>query len=107
MAKPTRGRPPTDDTFKIGDPDAPITGITTTFMSTLDVLKRSLAAGHNFVITHGSTFWSADDVVTHLRDDPLHQNKVNFLEKNRMVVWSFHDHWHARRPDGLLQDGIK
>jgi putative NIF3 family GTP cyclohydrolase 1 type 2 len=94
---------PTADEFKIGDPDAPITGITTTFMSTLDLLQRSAAAGNNFVITHEPTFWSAADVVSDLRDDPLYDYKVNFLEKNKMVVWRFHDHWHAHRPaDGIF-----
>jgi putative NIF3 family GTP cyclohydrolase 1 type 2 len=95
-------RAPTADEFKIGDPDAPITGITTTFMSTLDLLQRSVAAGNNFVITHEPTFWSAADVVFDLRDDALYEHKVNFIEKNKMVVWRFHDHWHAHRPDGIF-----
>src|SRR6266480_3755384 len=95
-------RTPTADEFKIGDPDAPITGITTTFMSTLDLLERSVAAGNNFVITHEPTFWSAADVVSDLRDDPLYRFKLNFIEKNKMVVWRFHDHWHARRSDGIF-----
>ena len=96
-------RTPTADEFKIGDPDAPITGITTTFMSTLDLLERSAAAGNNFVITHEPTFWSAADMVSDLRDDSLYRHKVNFIEKHKMVVWRFHDHWHARRPsDGIF-----
>jgi putative NIF3 family GTP cyclohydrolase 1 type 2 len=93
---------PTADEFKVGDPDAPITGITTTFMSTLDLLQRSAAAGNNFVITHEPTFWSAADVVSDVRDDPLFDHKLNFIQKNKMVVWRFHDYWHARRPDGIL-----
>jgi putative NIF3 family GTP cyclohydrolase 1 type 2 len=95
-------RTPTADEFKIGDPDVPITGITATFMSTLDLLERSVAAGNNFVITHEPTFWSAADAVSDLRDDPLYEYKVNFLERNRMVVWRFHDHWHAHHPDGIF-----
>ena len=95
-------RTPTADEFKTGDPDAPITGITTTFMSTLDLLQRSVAAGNNFVITHEPTFWSAADVVSGLRDDPLYDYKLNFIEKNRIVIWRFHDHWHAHRPDGIF-----
>lgn len=71
-------------------------------MSTLDVLQRSAAAGNNFVITHEPTFWSAADVVSDLRDDPLYEHKVNFIEENKMVVWRFHDHWHAHRPDGIF-----
>ena len=93
---------PTADEFKTGDPDAPITGITTTFMSTLDLLEHSVAAGNNFVITHEPTFWSAADVVSDLRDDPLYVHKLNFIEKNKMVIWRFHDHWHAHRPDGIF-----
>ncbi len=93
---------PTSDDFKVGDPDAPITGITTTFMSTLDVLQRSVAAGNNFVISHEPTFWSAADVVSDLRDDPLYHYKLDFIRKNKMVVWRFHDHWHAHRPDGIF-----
>lgn len=93
---------PTADDFKVGDPDAPIAGITTTFMSTLDLLQRSVAAGNNFVITHEPTFWSAADVVSDVRDDPLYEYKVNFIEKNKLVVWRFHDHWHAHRPDGIF-----
>ncbi|HLO01166.1 MAG TPA: Nif3-like dinuclear metal center hexameric protein [Pyrinomonadaceae bacterium] len=93
---------PTADEFKVGDPDVPISGITTTFMSTLDLLERSMAAGNNFVITHEPTFWSAADVVSDLRDDPLYEFKLNFIEKNKMVVWRFHDHWHAHRPDGIF-----
>src|SRR5437764_14491086 len=49
---------PTADDFKIGDRDAPITGITTTSMSTLNVLDRSIPAGNNSVITHEQTVGS-------------------------------------------------
>ena len=93
---------PTADEFKVGDPDAPITGITTTFMSTLDVLKQSAAAGNNFIITHEPTFWSANDQVASLREDRLYRVKLKFIEDNKLVIWRFHDHWHAHRPDGIF-----
>jgi putative NIF3 family GTP cyclohydrolase 1 type 2 len=92
----------TADDFKVGDPDAPITGITTTFMSTLDVLKQSAAAGSNFIITHEPTFWSANDEVATLREDRLYRAKLKFIEENNLVIWRFHDHWHAHRPDGIF-----
>lgn len=96
-------RTPTADDFKAGDPDVPVTGITTTFMSTLDVLERSVAAGNNFIITHEPTFWSANDEVAVLRDDPLYKTKLDFIRSNRLVVWRFHDQWHAHRPaDGIF-----
>ena len=93
---------PTADTIKIGDPDETITGVTTTFMSTFDLLQRSQKAGNNFVISHEPTFWSSSDVVADLRDDPLYKLKVDFCETNRMVVMRYHDTWHARRPDGIF-----
>src|SRR5271163_1821308 len=71
MAKEVGVKPfwPTADTIKIGNPDQVITGVTTTFMSTLDLLQRSINAGNNFVISHEPTFWSSSDVVADLRDD--------------------------------------
>jgi Glycosyl hydrolases family 2 len=38
------------NTFKAGGPDTEIQGIATTFMCTLDLLQRALAAGMNMVI---------------------------------------------------------
>src|SRR5579863_4408863 len=54
-------REPTVDTFKAGDPDTPVEGIATSFMATLDVLKRSAAAGKNLVISHEPTFYNHED----------------------------------------------
>jgi putative NIF3 family GTP cyclohydrolase 1 type 2 len=25
-----------------------------------------------------------------------------FIAQHKLVVWRFHDHWHARKPDGIL-----
>ncbi len=94
-------RSPTVDTFKAGNPDTPIQGIATTFMATLDTLQRSAAAGRNFVITHEPTFWSHLDKTDDFRDDPIYKFKMEFIESQNLVVWRFHDHWHARKPDGI------
>jgi len=74
-------------------------------MSTLSLLQRSAQAGNSFVISHEPTFWSANDGALELRGDPLLKAKMDFIEKNKMVVMRFHDHWHARRPDGFSPDG--
>jgi putative NIF3 family GTP cyclohydrolase 1 type 2 len=89
------------DTFKIAGPDAAVTGIACTFMSTLDVLQRASAAGKNMIITHEPTFWSDADLVQDLTEDPLYKYKLGFAVKNNLVVWRFHDHWHAMKPDGI------
>lgn len=87
------------DTFKAGSPDAEVKGITTTFMATLDLIQRAHAAGMNFVISHEPTFWNDADTVKDFTDDPIYKLKVDYCVKNKMVVWRFHDHIHAHRPD--------
>jgi putative NIF3 family GTP cyclohydrolase 1 type 2 len=95
-------RTPTVDTFKAGNPETAITGIATTFMATFDVLQRAAAAGKNLVITHEPTFWNHEDQTKAFAGDPVYAAKAAFIEKNRMVVFRFHDHWHMRRPDGIM-----
>lgn len=94
----------TVDTFKAGNPDTPITGIAVTMMATLDVLKRAAAAGNNLVITHEPTFFShldKSDELAQGESDPVLAEKRAFIEKHGLVIWRFHDHWHARTPDGI------
>ena len=91
----------TVDTFKAGDPDTPVTGIATSFMATLDVLQRAVAAGTNLVISHEPTFYSHLDETKDLTADPIFRVKMDFIAKNKLVVWRFHDHWHARQPDAI------
>jgi putative NIF3 family GTP cyclohydrolase 1 type 2 len=90
------------DTFKCGDPDTPVTGIATTFMATLDVLQRAHRAGKNFVISHEPTFWHDPEPIASMLDDPLYRLKVEFIEKNKMVVWRQHDQMHGVRPDPIF-----
>jgi putative NIF3 family GTP cyclohydrolase 1 type 2 len=93
----------TVDTFKAGSPDTPVTGIAVTMMATLDVLQRAAANGQNFVITHEPTFYNHLDVPEGMDpNDPVWKEKREFIEKHGMVVWRFHDHWHRRKPDGIL-----
>jgi putative NIF3 family GTP cyclohydrolase 1 type 2 len=93
----------TVDTFKAGNPDTPVTGIAVTMMATMDVLERAAANHENFVITHEPTFYNHLDVPEEMAaSDPVWAEKRAFIEKHNMVVWRFHDHWHERKPDGIL-----
>lgn len=94
-------REQTVDKIIAGSPDTPITGIATTMMATLDVMQRAAAAGRNMVITHEPTFYSHQDAIDQLKDDPTYQFKLDFIRKNNMVSFHFHDHWHAKKPDGI------
>ena len=92
----------TVDTFKAGNPDAPVTGVAVTMMATMDVLQRASAKGLNFIITHEPTFYAHEDVPEGIAEsDPVWAEKRAFIEKHGLVVWRFHDHWHMRKPDGI------
>jgi len=92
----------TVDTFKAGNPDTPVTGVAVTMMATMDVLQRASGRGLNFVITHEPTFYAHLDTPEGMPEsDPVWAEKRAFIEKHRMVVWRFHDHWHMRKPDGI------
>ncbi len=98
----------TVDTFKAGNPETRVTGIAVTMMATLDVLQRAAAKGANLVITHEPTFYNHLDRPEGMdENDAVWKEKREFIEKNGLVVWRFHDHWHLRTPDGILAGVVK
>jgi len=90
------------DTFKIGSPDMPVTGISTSFGGNLSVLQASVKAGLNMLITHEPTFWSDGDVVGRVQDDPLYRYKLDWANRNNIIVWRNHDNIHNMRPDMIF-----
>lgn len=100
-------RAQTVDNIIAGGAETVVRGIATSMMATLDVVQRAAAAGRNMVITHESTFYSHQDRIDELLQDATYQFKLDFLKKNDMVVFHFHDHWHARRPDGIATGMIR
>jgi putative NIF3 family GTP cyclohydrolase 1 type 2 len=91
----------TVDNIIAGTSETPVKGIATTMMATLDVIQRAAASGKNMVITHESTFFSHQDQTEQFQQDPTYKFKLDFLNRNNMVVFHFHDHWHRRNPDGI------
>jgi putative NIF3 family GTP cyclohydrolase 1 type 2 len=90
------------DRIIAGAPDTAVRGIATTMMATFDALKAAVAQNLNLVITHEPTFWSHQDNVQQLQNDALHKRKLEYIRANDLVVYHFHDHWHAKRPvDGI------
>jgi len=102
-------REKTVDTFKTGDPNTPVAGVAVTMMATLDVLQRAVTNGDNMVITHEPIFFN------HMLEQPEGMDpsdavwtaKKEFIEKNHLVIWKFHDHWHMRKPDGIQEGTVK
>jgi putative NIF3 family GTP cyclohydrolase 1 type 2 len=99
--------PNTVDTIKAGDPATPVTGIATTFLDTMDVLRQANRQGLNLVITHEPTFYNHRDSTTFFADDPVYKEKLAFTEQHHMVVFRLHDEIHATPPDpfgvGLIE----
>jgi putative NIF3 family GTP cyclohydrolase 1 type 2 len=94
-------RAETVDKIVAGDGSTAVKGIATTMMATLDVIQRASAAGKNLVITHEPTFWLHQDTTQGLDNDATLKFKRDFIAKNNMVVFRFHDHWHMMKPDGI------
>jgi putative NIF3 family GTP cyclohydrolase 1 type 2 len=98
----------TVDTFKAGAPETRVTGVAVTMMATLDVLQRAATKGQNLIITHEPTFYHHLDRPEGMDEsDAVWKEKRAFIEKNGLVIWRFHDHWHMRKPDGILAGMVK
>ena len=93
--------PHTVDTLKAGDPNTPVTGIATTFMATLEVLREAARRGDNLVISHEPTFYNHQDDQSTFADDPVYKEKLAFIESHHMVVYRLHDEIHSATPDHI------
>jgi putative NIF3 family GTP cyclohydrolase 1 type 2 len=96
-------REKTVDNLLTGSTETPVHGIATTMMATLDVVQRSVTAGNNMIITHETPFYLHQDNTDDIKDDSVLQYKMEYCKKNNVAIFHFHDHWHARHPDGIAQ----
>ena len=88
----------TADTFKAGNPLTAVSGIVTTSLATIDVMRRAVKAGANMIITSGPTFYSRNDrptppagrgrgAASPASPDPVFAAKNEFIRSNGLVVW--------------------
>ena len=96
---PGAPRTNTVDVVKAGDPAQACTGVVTTFLGTLDVLRKAKSLGANLVISHEPVFYNHLDKTDWLAGDRVYQAKRRFLDESRLVVWRAHDTWHTLKPD--------
>jgi putative NIF3 family GTP cyclohydrolase 1 type 2 len=97
----------TVDTFKIGRIDMPVTGVVSTFMATLPVMRKAVALGANFIVSHEPIFYNHLDDTSGLQADRIYQAKVRFATQHGLTVWRFHDHWHKIKPEPMSSASIK
>lgn len=93
----------TCDHIVIGNKNNEVKKIVTTFMATVDVIKEAIKIGANFIITHEPTWFTANDAVEWLENDPIYKEKRRLIEENNIVIWRFHDHMHIGKEDGIYR----
>jgi len=91
----------TVDTFKSGNPDDVVTGVAVCMFADMKVLQQAVANNCNLIIAHEPTFYSHLDETKTLENDQVFQDKMKFINENKLIIWRFHDHIHRTKPDGI------
>lgn len=97
----------TVDTLKAGSPDTVVTGIVTTMFATIQVIRKAIDQGANFIIAHEPTFYNHTDNTTWLQNDDVYQFKADLLKQHNIAVWRNHDYIHTLKPDGVMMGVLK
>jgi len=87
------------DGFKAGTPDAIVTGIATSVVATVEVLRRAAASGRNLVVVQEPTFYTAVEDGGNRAADAVYLGKKALVDERHLVVWRFSEHWNARKPN--------
>lgn len=95
--------PNTVDTLKSGSRDTVVTGIVTTMFATIDVIRKTIALGANFIIAHEPTFYNHQDATKWLENDDVYNYKADLLKQHNITVWRNHDDIHSLKVDGVFK----
>lgn len=96
----------TIDTLKSGNREIVVTGVVTTMFATIEVIRKAISLGANFIIAHEPTFYNHTDDTKWLADDDVYQYKMNLLKQHNIAVWRNHDYIHSLVPDGVLKGDV-
>lgn len=97
----------TCDQLIMGSFDTEVKGIVTSFMATVDVIKKTIEVGANFIITHEPTWFTGHDQTFWVENDPVYIEKRKLIEENKITIWRFHDHMHMCEVDGIYRGLLK
>jgi len=93
----------TCDLLITGNYDTEVTKIVTTFMATVEVIKKAIEIGANMIITHEPTWFTGIDKTDWLKNDPVYLKKKELIDKHNIAIWRFHDHMHMGTEDGIYR----
>lgn len=93
----------TCDRLMTGSYDMEVTKIVTTFMATVEVIKKAIDIGANLIITHEPTWFTGLDSTDWLENDPVYHKKRELIDKHNIAIWRFHDHMHMADEDGIYR----
>jgi putative NIF3 family GTP cyclohydrolase 1 type 2 len=88
-----------------GNWDYHVTGVVTTFMATVDMIRRAIDVGCNLIITHEPTYFTGVDRPDWLKDDAVFHRKKALIDHNKISIWRYHDHMHGGNAD-LIYTGL-
>ncbi|MBS1527191.1 MAG: Nif3-like dinuclear metal center hexameric protein [Bacteroidetes bacterium] len=95
--------PNTVDTLKSGSPDTVVTGVLTTMFATIDMIRKAIDLGANFIIAHEPTFYNHQDDTGWLKNDDVYRYKADLLKEHNIAIWRNHDYIHTHKPDGVTK----
>ncbi len=96
----------TVDTLKSGSRETKVTGIVTTMFATIDVIRKAISLGANFIIAHEPTFYNHADETGWLEHDDVYLYKAQLLKQHGIAIWRNHDYIHTLIPDGVYQSVV-
>ena len=93
----------TCDIMISGSSDQEVTRIGSTFMATVDVIRRAIENKVDFLITHEPTWFTGMDSTDWVREDPVYLEKKKLIDESGIAIWRFHDYMHFAREDGIYR----
>lgn len=105
---PDLGNRRTCDVIIGASPDVECTGILISISPTVEIVRKAIALGANFIFVHEPTFYSGyDDDCAWLEGNEVYEEKRSLLLEYGMVIYRDHDHIHSHNPDGIFHYMLK
>lgn len=100
---PDLGYRRTCDTTIGASPDVECNGILVSISPTVEIVRKAIEIGANFILVHEPTFYSGyDDDCAWLEGNEVYEEKRQLLLKHGIVIYRDHDHIHSHNPDGIF-----